>query len=75
MFIRNPHGSESIQLLAAQVGVTFGESLERGMPGFINAFDVKDALKAAGARWDGLNKAWLFDSYQAAEAALLSIIN
>jgi hypothetical protein len=75
MFVRNPHGSETIQALAAQVGVVFGESIERGMPGFINAFGVKDDLKAAGARWDGLNKAWLFDSYQAAEAALRSIIN
>ncbi len=83
MFIRNPHGSEAIQALATQLGVTFGETLsynnkfsQSGRAGVVgNTFDIKDDLKAAGARWDGENKAWTFADWAACEAALLSIIN
>lgn len=76
MFISKPHGSESIQALAAQIGLVFGETCGTGTAraGFIgNTFPVKDALKAAGARWDGLNKAWTFDDWAAAETALKAI--
>lgn len=75
MFIRNPHGSESIQAVAAQIGIVFGESLETGRAGFIgNTFGIKDQLKAAGARWDAENKAWTFEDWAAAEAAVAAIV-
>lgn len=80
MFIRNPHGSEAIQALAAQVGMVFGIASGRfdsyGLPALGgNTYAHKDGLKAAGARFDGENKVWSFQSEQAAEQALLSIIN
>jgi hypothetical protein len=37
-------------------------------------FPIKDALKANGARWDGLAKAWTFDTEVALEAALKAIM-
>lgn len=75
IFIRNPHGSENIQAKAVQFGMIFGETestrSKPARPGFVgNTFPHKDALKVAGARWDGEHKAWTFDSYEAAEAAL-----
>jgi hypothetical protein len=82
MFIKNPHGSEAIQQLAAQIGLVFGETLnyknkyqQSGRPGFAgNTFSIKEQLKAAGAKWDGENKAWTFESWDAAEAAIKTII-
>lgn len=79
MFIRNVHGTESVQILAAQLGCTSGETLGRsgyGRPGLVgNTFGIKDQLKAAGAKFDGEHKAWTFDNFAALESALLSIIN
>jgi hypothetical protein len=37
-------------------------------------FPIKDALKANGARWDGLAKAWTFETEVALEAALKAIV-
>lgn len=78
MFIKNPHGSGSIQSKAEKFGLIFGEtcnyknkysqSAAAGFKG--NTFPHKDGLKAAGAKWDGENKAWTFESWAAAEAAL-----
>lgn len=78
IFIRNPHGSESIQAKAESFGMIFGEtegtSKVPARAGFVgNTFAHKDALKAAGARWDGECKAWVFESWEAAEVALDSI--
>ena len=36
-------------------------------------FPIKDALKANGAKWDGLAKAWKFESIAALEVALNAI--
>ncbi len=36
-------------------------------------YPIKDALRAAGARWDGLAKAWAFQDMAQLEAALNSI--
>jgi hypothetical protein len=81
MFIKNPHGSEAIQQLAAQFGLVFGETLnyknkyqQSGRAGFVgNTYPIKDQLKAAGAKFDGENKAWTFESWSAAESALKSL--
>lgn len=75
IFIRNPHGSEALQAKAAQFGLVFGETegtrKNPARPGFQgNTFAHKDTLKAAGAHWDGATKAWVFESYEAAETAL-----
>jgi len=82
MFISNVHGQETINAKAAQISCTAGETLnyankyqQSGLPGLIgNTFEIKDQLKAAGARWDGANKAWTFESWAAFEAALNTII-
>lgn len=79
MFISNPHGKESINTLAQQIGCTAGESLKGrsgyGQPGLIgNTFPIKEALKAVGARFDGENKAWVFVSWAALEAAILAVM-
>ena len=77
MFIRNPLSSEVIQAEASKFGLIFGETCDEGRcarPGFVgNTFLVKGQLKAAGAKWDGLNKAWTFDDWNAAEAALKTL--
>jgi hypothetical protein len=80
MFIKNPHGKESIAVLAAQLGCEIGEATKGvggyGRPGIVgNTFGIKDQLKAAGARWDGANKAWTFDSWAALESAIGAAIN
>ena len=79
MFISNVHGKEAINTLAQQLGCTAGECVHGagyGRPGVSgNTFGIKDALKAAGARWHGECKAWTFESWADLEAALLSIIN
>lgn len=76
MFISNVHGKESINTKAASIGCKAGLcgcgwDAKPGLTG--NTFDIKDQLKAAGARWDGLNKAWSFASWEALEAAIDSI--
>lgn len=77
MFIGNISGKEAINAKAAALGLKAGEALGRGGYGRPslggNTFNVKDALKAAGARWDGENKVWAFESWAALEAAVDSI--
>lgn len=79
MFIRNVHGQEAINLLAQQIGCEAGECLHGGgygRPGLVgNTYPVKEQLKSAGARFDGQCKAWTFESWEALESALLSIVN
>lgn len=78
MFIANVHGKESINALADQLGCKAGECLHGagyGRPGVIgNTFAIKEQLKAAGAKFDGKEKAWTFDSWAQLEAALLSVL-
>lgn len=75
MFIGNISGKEEITARAAALGLKAGEAL-RGTTGYGrpalggNTYAVKDALKAAGARWDGDNKVWAFESWAALDAAL-----
>jgi hypothetical protein len=38
-----------------------------------NTYPVKDTLKANGARWNGLAKAWTFASMEALEIAINAI--
>lgn len=77
MFISNVHGKEAINTLAQQLGCKAGEALGRsgyGRPGLVgNTFGIKDQLKEAGARFDGENKAWTFESWSDLESALLTI--
>ena len=80
MFIANVSGKEIITAKAAALGCKAGEALQGrngyGRPGVTgNTFSIKDQLKAAGARWDGANTAWTFDSWAALDAALNSVKN
>ena len=80
MFVANVHGQETINQLAMSIGCKAGEAMSGragyGVPGVIgDTFQIKDTLKAAGARFDGENKAWTFTSWSALEAALLQVIN
>lgn len=79
MFIANIHGQEVISDKAASIGCKAGEAIKGrsgyGTPGLIgNTFAIKAQLKAAGARFDGENKAWVFASWDALDAALDTII-
>lgn len=77
MFIGNVHGQEVINSKAASIGCTAGlcGSDWSAKPGLIGkTFEIKEQLKAAGARWDGLNKAWAFIDWTALEAAIDTII-
>lgn len=78
MFISNIHGKESVNDLAKQLGCKTGEVLhasEYALPALAgNTFVFKDQLKAAGARWNGANKAWVFSSWQALESALIGVL-
>lgn len=78
MFI-TVYGKESVNELAQQIGCKAGEAgVERGYgkPALVgNTFAIKDQIKAAGARWDGADKAWTFANWEALEQFLLSIIN
>lgn len=77
MFISNISGKEEIAAKAAALGLKAGEALGRGGYGRPalggNTFNVKDQLKAAGARWDGDNKVWAFESWGALEAAIATL--
>jgi hypothetical protein len=79
MFISNIHGKEAINTLAQQLCCNAGECIHGagyGHPGLIgNTFAIKDQLKSAGARWDGVCKAWTFESWAALESALNTIIS
>jgi hypothetical protein len=78
MFIKNPHGKEVINNKAASIGCAAGFcghswGAKPGLAG--NTFQIKDQLKAAGARWDAAAKAWSFTDWAALETALDSVIN
>lgn len=78
MFIANVAGKETINQAAAAIGCKAGEALKGisgyGRPGLIgNTFAIKDQLKAAGAKFDGENKAWTFESWDALQSAISSI--
>ena len=75
MFIKNIFGKESINAAAKSIGCEAGEAMvsksHSSKPGLIgNTFPIKDQLKAAGAKFDGENKAWVFESWAALEAAI-----
>ena len=78
MFISNIHGKEVITAKAKAHGLKAGEAM-KGRSGYGspalggNTFEHKDTIKAAGARWDGENKVWAFESWAALEAAVDSI--
>ena len=76
MFIANVQGQEVTNNKAAAIGCKAGlcGSGWGALPGLTgNTYSIKDQLKAAGARWDGLNKAWSFTDWSALEAAIDSI--
>jgi hypothetical protein len=77
MFV-TPHGKESINALAQQIGCRAGEcGVERGYgkPALTgNTFGIKEQIKAAGARWDSTDKAWTFSSWEDLEAFLTSTV-
>lgn len=73
MFIANVHGKDKINSKAAAIGCTAGlcGTGWDAKPGLVgNTYGIKDALKAAGARWDSLNKAWFFKDWAALESAI-----
>ena len=74
MFISKIHGKEAINAKAAALGLKAGESIigsGYGKPALGgNTFEVKDALKANGARWLAADKVWGFESWAALEAAI-----
>lgn len=78
MFISKIAGKESIAEKASAMGLKAGEAMKGrscyGLPALGgNTFSHKEAIKAAGARWDGENKVWAFESWAALEAAIDSI--
>lgn len=78
MFISNVYGQEVINSKAASIECKAGLCGEGwgAKPGLTgNTFGIKDQLKAAGARWDGFNKAWYFQDWSDLEAALNSVIS
>lgn len=78
MFISSVHGKEAINTKAAALGLKAGEAM-KGRSGYGapalggNTFQHKEAIKAAGARWDGENKVWSFESWEALECAIDAI--
>lgn len=75
MFIKNIFGKESINAAAKSIGCEVGEAMvgksHFSKPGIIGkTYPIKDQLKAAGAKFDGENKAWVFESWTALEAAI-----
>ena len=78
MFIKNVHGKESVNDLAKSIGCEAGEAMvgksHSSKPGLIgNTYQIKDQLKAAGAKFDGQNKAWVFESWESLESAIKSV--
>lgn len=77
MFIKNVFGKETINQVAQSIGCQAGEAVKGagyGRPGLVgNTFPIKDQLKLAGAKFDADNKAWTFESWDALQAALVSI--
>lgn len=74
VFISNIHGRDELNAKAASLGLKAGEINTGGRGGIPaiggNTFAVKDALKAAGARWNGACKVWAFASQAALENAV-----
>lgn len=78
MFITPLTGrATELQAAASVFGCKVGECVHGsgyGRPAIVgNTFGIKDQLKVAGARWDGLNKAWYFQDWDALESAINSI--
>jgi hypothetical protein len=78
MFIKNVFGKEEINQMAVVLGCEAGEAMvgksQTSRPGLVgNTYPIKDQLKAAGAKFDGENKAWVFTSWAELEAAIKSI--
>lgn len=77
MFISNIHGKEAISAKASALGLNAGESMigsGYGKPAIGgNTFEIKDVLKANGARWLAADKVWGFESWAALEAAIDAI--
>lgn len=77
-FIANPFGQEALNARAAALGLKAGTvqigsgwNAQPAIGG--NTFNVKDQLKAAGARWNGAAKVWTFETTEGLEAALTSL--
>ena len=75
MFIKNVFGKEEINKLAESIGCQAGEAMvgksHSSKPGLVgNTYQIKDQLKASGAKFDGQNKARVFESWAALEAAI-----
>lgn len=77
MFIKNVYGKEEISKLAESIGCQAGEAIKGsgyGKPGLVgNTYPIKDQLKASGAKFDGENKTWVFESWAALETAIKSV--
>lgn len=77
VFIANIAGREALNAKAASFGLKAGVICNGGrtyIPAIGgNTFAHKDALKAAGARWNGACKVWAFESQAALEAAISSL--
>ena len=78
MFIKNVYGKEEINQAAEAIGCQAGEAIKGmsgyGRPGLVgNTFPIKDQLKAADAKFDGENKAWVFESWESLQAAIATI--
>jgi hypothetical protein len=79
MFVANVFGKEEINQAAQAIGCKAGEAIKGkshyGLPGLVgNTFPIKGQLKVAGAKFDSENKAWIFESWDALQAALASIV-
>jgi hypothetical protein len=74
MFISNIYSKELINKAAKKIGCEVGETLGEngyGKPAITGkTFAIKEQLKSSGARWDGLNKVWTFESWEELEQAI-----
>lgn len=84
MFYFTPYSNgvlnRNIETKAASLGLILGaagavkKSNWDSLPAVAGkTFPIKDALRANGAKWDGLAKAWTFQNEAALEAALNAI--
>jgi hypothetical protein len=65
--------AEALGLIIGAAGAPSKSNWNRPEAVAGKTFPIKDQLKANGARWDGLAKAWTFQSMEALEAALNAI--
>jgi hypothetical protein len=72
--------SKSLESKASRLGLMVGSAGEISKynysPNYAvsgNTYPVKDTLKANGARWDGMARAWTFPTLQALEIAVNAI--